>query len=77
MTENGNGKVTYKTVASIAIVVILALVGTAFGFLQNGQVKSEVKIEQLQKEKLDKEQYRCDMDRIERKLDRVIEKATR
>ena len=75
MTENGNGKVTYKTVASIAIAIILALVGTAFGFLQNGQVKADTKIEQLQKEKLDKEQYRCDMDRIERKLDRVIEKA--
>lgn len=75
-TENGNGKVTYKSLVGIGVVVILSLIGIVFGFLQNGQAKADVKIEILQKDKLDKEQYRCDMERIERKLDRVIEKAT-
>ena len=75
-TENGNGKITYKALVSIAMVVILSLISVVFGFLQHGQAKADVKIEILQKDKLDKEQYRCDMERIERKLDRVIEKAT-
>lgn len=71
MAENGNGKtVTWKWLVGVLITLLFLIAG---GFMAG--LQSDVKA--LAKEKVDKDRYECDMQRMEKKLDYIIERVGR
>lgn len=65
---NGDGKFgpTWKWIVGILITILLLVSAASLG-----SMKSD--ISRLQEVKVDKDQYRCDISRVEGKLDKIIE----
>lgn len=75
MPENGNGKyISWKAVVGVAVAVLLSTVGLVVNDTRSGVKDSLMKIECLQKEKLDKELYYRDMSDIKETLQRMDRK---
>jgi hypothetical protein len=75
--ENGNRYISWKVWAGILAGFVMLFGGVAIASLQSNISDAHVRIIALQKEKVDKDRYDCDISRIERKLDILIERKDR
>lgn len=71
MTERDeNGKsVSWRWLAIVAIGLIITVIGAVISDTRNSIGRAEAQIAT----KVDRDQYRCDMERIEKKLDKLID----
>lgn len=68
---NGNGKsVTWKWLVGVLVTLLFLVAGGVLADIR-GDVKA------LTREKVDKDRYECDMARVEKKLDYIIERLGR
>ena len=71
--DNGNGRsVTWKWLVGILMVIVLAVTGGIISDTRSGISEAKAKCETLQKEKVDKEQYRIDLAEIKNDLKTLI-----
>lgn len=75
--DNGNGRsVTWKWLVGILMAVVLAVTGGIISDTRSGISEAKAKCETLQKEKVDKEQYRVDLMEIKGDLKTLIRMHT-
>ncbi len=77
---NGNGEITYvswKWIVGILILIIFSATGLIINDTRIGISEAKDKIEVLQKEKVDKEQYQCDIKEIKDGLNFLIKREMR
>ena len=72
--ENGNKFISWKVWAGILASLVILFGGIALAAVQSSINDAQTKITALQKEKLDKDRYECDITRLERKLDILIQR---
>jgi len=71
MTED-NEFISWKWIAGILVGLIILAFGGIIADTRQGVSQAQEKIEKIQAAKVDKEQYRCDIERVEDKLDKLI-----
>ena len=74
---NGNKFISWKVWAGIMGALLTLFVGIALTAIQSNIADAHTKITSLQKDKVDLNRYECDMARIEKKLDILIERNSK
>lgn len=70
--ENGNRFITWQMVLSALAGLLLICLAGIVADTRQGITQAQDKIDKIQTSKVDKEQYRCDIERVESKLDKLI-----
>ncbi len=72
MSDNGEKNVSFKWIAGVLVSLIFIVFAGIIGDTRLNMSEAKSRIDQMQKEKVDVGQYRCDIERMENKLDKLI-----
>jgi hypothetical protein len=73
MGQSGNN-ITFKWLVGILICLLMGTAGFALASISSRAEDAHKRINALQEKKIDVDRYTCDMARIEKKLDILIER---
>jgi uncharacterized protein YpmS len=73
-----NGKpITWKWIVGVLLTLLLIVGSFAAASVKERADTAHLRIDVMQEKKVDKDRYECDMNRIEKKLDTLIERTSK
>lgn len=77
MVDKNGKNITWKWLVGILLTLLLMVGSYAAASIKERADMAHLRIDVMQEKKVDKDRYECDMNRIEKKLDILIERPSK